>query len=386
MPIEDLLIPPSVYLTDRHLCSEIYAPYMSGKRAFAVRNALPSSSLGSPRLPRVLREATSFLTSDPLLKTGGIFRINARAVEVEVLKEAYNRAQKFIVWREGNICQVSPYRKEGFGDVWVEELENTEGFGIHTAAGLIKQWYKDLPTPIFPPESYTAIDKFYGNSEDPFDAQQLLEILTPEVAWSVMPMTSRRIVTSHLLPMLSRVAEFKDWNQMTPHNLALCFAPNMLCGPDPIQDYKISTIIRRLLEAMIVHWKEDLAPEFGMDDMTFEESLRLPEATEDREDPLEEPQLSQSSADTQSNGITLLENDGDTEEEPDSKPPLPPRPQSVINEATSPNELHPLRRKPAPPLQIPPPYSTIVGPDPNSSPSAEFSASSVPRKPLPKTD
>ena len=385
IPIEDLLIPPSVYITDRHLCKEIYAPYVSGKRAFAVKNALPVSSLGSTRLPRVLREATSFLTTDPLVKTGGIFRISARAVEVEVLKEAYDRAQKFIVWREGNTCQVSPYRKEGFGDVWVDELESTEGFGIHTAAGLIKQWYKDLRAPIFPLESYTAIEKFYGNSEDPFDAQELLDILTPEVAWSIMPMNSRRIVTSHLLPMLSRVAEFQDWNQMTPHNLALCFAPITLSGPDPTQDYKISTIISRLLEAMIVHWKADLAPAFGMDTLTFEESLRLPEAIEDREDPLEEPQLAQSSEDTQSNGITLLENDADSEQESDSRPPLPPRPQPVISEAISPDDLHPLRRKPAPPLQTPPRYSMVVDSDSISSPLVDVPASSIPRKPLPKT-
>lgn len=385
MPIEDLLIPPSVYHTDRHLSNEIYAPYMSGKRAFAVKHALPISSLGSSRLPRVLREATSFLITDPLMKTGGIFRINARAVEVEVLKEAYDRAQKFIVWREGSICQVSPYRKEGFGDVWVEELDSTEGFGIHTAAGLIKQWYKELRTPIFPLESYTAIEKFYGNSEGSYDAQELLDILTPGVAWSIMPMTSRRIMTKHLLPMLSRVAEFQDWNQMTPHNLALCFAPTMLCGPDPIQDYKISTIIRPLLEAMIVYWKVDLAPAFEMDDWTFEESLRLPEAVEDREDPLEEPQPFQSTEDTQTNGITLLENDADSEEESEDKPPLPPRPQPVISEAISPEDIQPLKRKPAPPLQIPPPYSVVVGSDLNSPPLVEVPASSIPRKPLPKT-
>ena len=140
-PIEDLLIPPSAYLTDRRLCSDIYAPYMTGKRAFATGQALPISSTGDVRLPRVLRESTSFLIIDPLIKTQGLFRINARAVEVEILKEAYDRAQKFIVWRDGATCQASPHWKVGLGLVWVDELEHTEGYGVHTAAGLIKQWY-----------------------------------------------------------------------------------------------------------------------------------------------------------------------------------------------------------------------------------------------------
>ena len=140
-PIEDLLIPPSAYLTDRCLCSDIYAPYVSGKRAFAIGQALPISSTGDVRLPRVLRESTSFVIIDPLIKTQGLFRINARAVEVGILKEAYDRAQKFIVWRDGATCQASPHSKVGLGLVWVDELEHTEGFGVHTAAGLIKQWY-----------------------------------------------------------------------------------------------------------------------------------------------------------------------------------------------------------------------------------------------------
>ena len=140
-PIEDLLIPPSAYLTDRRLCSDIYAPYMSGKRAFATGQALPISSTGDVRLPRILRESTSFLITDPLIKTQGLFRKNARAVDVEILKEAYDRAQKFIVWRDGDICQASPHWQVGLGLVWVDELEHTEGFGVHTAAGLIKQWY-----------------------------------------------------------------------------------------------------------------------------------------------------------------------------------------------------------------------------------------------------
>ena len=135
-------------------------------------------------------------------------------------------------------------------------------------------------------------------------------------------------------------------------------------------------------------------------------------------DPLEQPQLARSSADIQSNGILLLENDDDTEEEIESKPPLPPRPQEVTREASPPEELPPLKRKPAPPLEIPPRYSIVMGrhhfpnnvpleddsdhdqtedvhnlpaysmahseppiPSPSTSPTP-----AIPRKPLPKTD
>lgn len=361
IPIEDLLIPPSAYLTDRSLCPEIYAPYMSGKRAFAVRQPLPISATSTPRLPRVLRESTSFLITDPLLKTEGIFRVNARAVEVEVLKEAYDRAQKFIVWRDGNTFQASPHSKVGFGKFWIEELDQTEGFGVYTAASLVKQWYKDLRTPIFPQESYAALEKFYGNSAQQPSPPQLFDMLSQDAAWSILSPGSRQILTMHLLPMLSRVSEYQDWNQMTPYNLALCFAPIMLCGPDPVQDYKISGIIRRLLEAMIIHWKADLARSFDMDGFKFEESLRLPEAVEDREDPLEESYQTRPSVDVQSSGILLIDNDEDSGEEIETKPPLPPRPQQISKEACLLAESSTVKRRPAPSLQTPPRYSMLMG-------------------------
>lgn len=363
IPIEDLLIPPSAYLTDRSLCSEIYAPYMSGKRAFAVRQPLPISATSTPRLPRVLRESTSFLITDPLLKTEGIFRVNARAVEVEVLKEAYDRAQKFIVWREGTTFQASPHSKVGFGKFWIEELDQTEGFGVYTAASLVKQWYKDLRTPIFPQESYAALEKFYGNSAQQPSPPQLFDMLSQDAAaWSILSPGSRQILTMHLLPMLSRVSEYQDWNHMTPYNLALCFAPIMLCGPDPVHDYKISGIIRRLLEAMIIHWKAELAPSFDMDGLKFEESLRLPEAVEDREDPLEESPDARPSVDVQSSGILLIDNDEDSGEEIETKPPLPPRPLQISKEASLPGGSSSVRRRPAPVLQTPPHYSMLMGP------------------------
>ena len=416
IPIEDLLIPPSAYLVDRRLSSEIYAPYSSGKRAFAVKVPLPTSTTGDLRLPRMLREATSFLITDPVIKAPGIFRVNARAIEIEILKEAYDRGQKFIVWNERYIYQASTHWREGLGDVWVDDIEQTEGFGVHTAAGLIKQWYRDLRDPLLPQSSYAALEKYYGHPDLSFETTELKKMLSQEAGWSIFPRLSRRIMTMHLLPLLSKIAEFQDWNQMTPYNLAVCIAPLMLCGTDPLEDLKVSNIMRKLLEIMIVHWKEDLALPFGNGSLEFEESLRLPEAVEDHEDPLQEAQATRSTEDAQSTGIVLLDGD-DSEEEIDDRPPLPPRRQQTSRDHSPTEGANNLRRKPAPPVQTPPRYSMIVGnrytapPDgftnsvpigdeqgdqddsitlpaynPLSPPATPSRPSSITRKPLPKTE
>ena len=408
--IEDLLIPPSAYLTDRRKSPSIYIPYTNGRRAFGVKQPLPVSTDGSFRLPRVLREATGFVLLDENIKTEGIFRISARAQTVEILKEAYDRGQRFIVWKELNAVQASSVWKEGTGDVWVEDVDQTEGYELHAAAALIKLWYKELKEPIFPPSCYQILDKHFSSPEVSLETSQLQALLSMEDEWTpISNKTSRQILTMHLLPLLSRVAEFSDSNQMTPENLALCFAPSLLHGPDPLEDLKHSSTIRRLLVAMITQWK-DLEPLLSTSFSNFQTSLLTPDPPEDRDDPPDSSETPTGSASTtavqtQIAGITLMDNessDSDLESDSRSPPPLPPRPRAATaplggtftdrkiassssSSTTAPASAGPssthnpsidvalaaamaegigpysnVRRKPAPALQPLPRYSTII--------------------------
>ena len=303
---------------------------MSGRRAFAVKHPLHTTADGSIRLPRVLREATSFILLEDNIKIAGIFRISARAQTVEVLREAYDRGQKFIVWKERSTFLASSHRRDGVGDVWVEELDQTEGFDLNVAAALIKLWYKELREPIFPPTSYQMLEKYYGNPDLELEPSQLLAMLSMDDEWTpIHNETSRHILTMHLLPLLNKVAEYEDWNQMTPDNLAMCFAPSLLRGSDPIEDLKLSIIVRRILVAMIVHWRH-LEPLLNTSYKKFEQSLRMPEAIGDREDPLEEAGSNQSlEFETQTSGITLQDNEDSDDEDEGDPPPLPPRPRAA---------------------------------------------------------
>lgn len=229
-----------------------------------------------------------------------------------------------------------------------------------------------------------------------------------EDEWSpISSKKSRQILKRHLLPLLSRVAAFKDRNQMTPENLAVCFAPSLLCGPDPIEDLRMSTIVRRILVAMIVHWESDLAPLLGIRFETFENSLRMPEAAEDREDPLEEARI-KALDETHSVGITLLDND-DSDEGMETQPALPPRPRAAtvidgileepnpfdvgVTSRTNPvnfglsNGNSPVRRKPSPfdnaPLNSMSHVDNGAFTENNPSTGPSKSTSPVRRKPAP---
>lgn len=367
-----------------------------------------------PRLPRVLRETTSFILLDSNIQTEGLFRVSARQQTVEVLREAYDRGQKFIIWHEGSTVLTFPHHQEGHGDVSISqtEAEQVEGYDVHTAAALIKLWYKELQEPIFPQSSYQALQKYFGDPQTPLEPSTLLQLLNPGVEYSILNESSRQILKLHLLPLLSLVTANAETNKMTPLNLSVCFAPILLCGPDPLEDVKILSIIRRLLTALIEHWSDSLAPALDTDTTRCLSLLQLPASVSDREDPLEEPQSNPSSSPhresinpAQISGITLLDNSkstsqppannrrhrhtlsnsssstlpsSDSEDESSSRPPLPPRPRAATLAISSPisaarstptfptttavadNPSLALRRKPAPPLHTPPRYSTLV--------------------------
>ena len=357
IPIEDLLIPLSAYLYDRRNSQDIQVPYAHGKRAFGVKVPLPTSSSGLPRLPRVLREATSFLVMEQNIKTKGIFRINAKAVTVDILRDAYKRGQKFIVWKEGDAVLTFSHWIEGTGEVMIKEIDTAEGFGLQSAAGLIKRWYAELHEPIFPESSYSHLEASCGDFNLPISAELLHALIGIDTEWSPISRTSRLIVNMHLLPLLSKVVQYQDWNQMTAYNLAVCFAPCLIRGMDAIEDARAASITTRLLEAAIKNWSSHLSTLHGVDDELFEESLRAPEAIADREDELEESNSSPTSPtrSSQIEGIVMV--DYETDEELETKPPLPPRPEGTASQSRDTDIA--TKRKPAPSVQAPPRYSTI---------------------------
>ena len=403
LPLEDLLIPPSAYLYAR---AKPRKRHSSGiKRAFGVANPLPISSDGSYRLPRVLRESTSFVLLDQNIRTEGLFRVNARAATVDILAEAYDRGQKFVIWKEKDSVLTYSHFQEGLGDVIPEEIEHTEGFGVQAAAGLIKRWYAELKEPIFPTSSYLYMKQAYSKGAATITESSLCEDLILDTDHPHIPKTSQMILTAHLLPLLAKVSENQDFNHMSPKSLALCIAPNLTRGSDQLQEVEMSGITSSFLEAAIINWKA-VSSRLGLDEIHFQDSLRAPEAIQDREDPPEQGQATpgvpdQLGVEDELDGITMVDNDEEAEDARELEPPfLPPRPDNAPDpqeHLSKPSSA--VSRKPAPftsrnPIASVPislnetgsagPGSPIEGFDASDA-KRQTTTSSVSRKPVTKT-
>lgn len=366
IPIENLLIPPSTYLTDRRISNDIFAPYATGKRAFAVTNPFPTCSNGQTRFPRVLRETTSFLLMEPNVTSEGIFRIPPNSKLRDVLKEAYDRGQKYIIWKDNEVTLPVPsYLGAEHQDEILAEVDPKDAYSVFMAAALIKAWYASLREPIFPTDSYRDLKRLYGDAQDVPDLDRLRDLFSPTSEWSLLSGRSREIVVRHLLPLLSIVAARQDQNKMTAENLAVCFAPALLCGPDQLEDAKMSSIIRRIFTHAIDMWSQGgLREACGQTAEHFIEELKLPKDEYDWDDPVEGKRRSaeiKESMEEQSRGITLQDNEklpAYTEPQSDEEvaPPLPPRSRVPSTKSSADST----KRKPAPPLVVPPRYSSII--------------------------
>ncbi|KAF4551829.1 Divergent CRAL/TRIO domain-containing protein [Elsinoe fawcettii] len=361
IPLENLLIPPAVYLHDRKVVSDIYVPYATGRRAFGSNEPLPKDSDGNRRLPRALRESTTFLLADSNVKMEGIFRIPPHSTMLGILKEAYDRGQHFIVWKEGQVAQVDP----GMDSETLNEVQETDAYGVHLAAGLIKTWYRELKTPIVPERCYDSLRQSFGSPDDEITVEALEQLVSPFSKDSVLPHTSRLILTWHLLPLLSIVTSHEADNKMTPENLAVCFSPALILGSDQLQDAKMTTVIRRILTEAITEWPHGLEEKCCTSQGEFYNALKPPARSEDYEDAL--PDYAKENAtnlDERMRHITLRDADI-----PEIAPALPPRSSSLPRSRDGQPPLSPLpRRKPAPTVAALPRYSTLMS-DPSAPPS-----------------
>jgi Rho GTPase-activating protein 1 len=316
----------------------------------------------------VLREATSFLLMEENITSEGLFRIPAHSKLREVLKEAYDRGQRYIVWKDNGVTLPVPaYPEAEHQDEILAEVDPKDAYSVFMAAALIKAWYSSLRQPIFPSESYRDLKRLFGDSQQVPDLEQLRDLFSPSSEWSFLPAISREIVVRHLLPLLDAVAARQEQNKMTAENLAVCFAPALLCGPDQIEDAKMSSIIRRIFTYAVDMWDHGLREACGQEVSAFSEALKLPADMSEWEDPVEVQRGdSRVSIDEQMSGITLQDNEKAPEPYTDAypqatssatkPPPLPPRSRVPSTKSSGDSVV----RKPAPPLAVPPRYSTVI--------------------------
>ena len=124
----------------------------------------------------------------------GVYRVSGSAVDVAKLKKAY---------------ESNPYEAE-------QMLKECD---IHSVAGTLKLYLRDLPESLFTTQIYREMFEVYQSGGSPADYLSL---------FAKIPQSPNQACIAFLIEHMVRVAQHERQNKMSLHNLATVFGPTML--------------------------------------------------------------------------------------------------------------------------------------------------------------
>ncbi|KAI3823327.1 hypothetical protein L1987_04762 [Smallanthus sonchifolius] len=158
-------------------------------------------------VPLILILMQQRLYSQGGLQAEGIFRINADNSQEEHLRNQLNSG-------------VVP-----------------DGIDVHCLAGLIKAWFRELPTGVLDPLSPEQV--IQCQSED--DCTALCRLLPP----------TETALLDWAINLMADVVQHEHLNKMNSHNIAMVFAPNMTQMADPLTALMYAVQVMNFLKTLI---------------------------------------------------------------------------------------------------------------------------------------
>ncbi|KAK6936236.1 Rho GTPase-activating protein domain [Dillenia turbinata] len=159
-------------------------------------------------IPTILLLMQRRLYAQGGLQAEGIFRINAENSQEEYVREQLNRG-------------VVP-----------------EGIDVHCLAGLIKAWFRELPTGVL--DSLNPEQVIQCQSEE--ECSELVRLLPPTEA----------ALLDWAINLMADVVQEEQQNKMNARNIAMVFAPNMTQMADPLTALMYSVQVMNFLKTLIV--------------------------------------------------------------------------------------------------------------------------------------
>ncbi|KAL2323068.1 hypothetical protein Fmac_027447 [Flemingia macrophylla] len=216
------------------------------------------------------------------MQTEGIFRINAENGQEEFVREQLNRG-------------IVPH-----------------GVDVHCLAGLIKAWFRELPTGVLDPLSPEQV--MQSQSEE--ECRQLVRLL---------PQTEAALL-DWAINLMADVAQLEHLNKMNARNVAMVFAPNMTQMVDPLTALmhvvQVMNFLKTLVMKTLRERDESMAKlnpvsdlnSFGDDEHQSSSQLILQEGSESGNDFGEEDKVFVDEEHSpQSQSSHLIENDYEME-------------------------------------------------------------------------
>ncbi|XP_036374254.1 SLIT-ROBO Rho GTPase-activating protein 1 isoform X3 [Megalops cyprinoides] len=171
-------------------------------------------------IPRVVESCIRFINLYGL-QHQGIFRVSGSQVEVNDIKNSFER---------GN-------------DPLTDEENNHD---INSVAGVLKLYFRGLENSLFPKERFNDLISCV-RIDNLYDRALYIRKILLTVPRSVL------IVMRYLFAFLNHLSQYSDENMMDPFNLAICFGPTLMPTPDIQDQVSCQAHVNEIIKTIIIH-------------------------------------------------------------------------------------------------------------------------------------
>ncbi|KFP80243.1 SLIT-ROBO Rho GTPase-activating protein 2, partial [Acanthisitta chloris] len=212
--------------TDCSLASQAFLVFIlcfpSCLSSLSILIALLYISLGqdsSQAIPLVVESCIRFISRHGL-QHEGIFRVSGSQVEVNDIKNAFERGEDPLA-----------------GDQNDHDMDSI--------AGVLKLYFRGLEHPLFPKDIFHDLIACVTMDNLQERALHVRKVLL------TLPKTTL-IVMRYLFAFLNHLSQFSEENMMDPYNLAICFGPTLMSVPEGHDQVSCQAHVNELIKTIII--------------------------------------------------------------------------------------------------------------------------------------
>ncbi|XP_048010863.1 SLIT-ROBO Rho GTPase-activating protein 1b isoform X2 [Megalobrama amblycephala] len=220
------------YLEGSNLIAKLQAKHDMLKRSIAEgyradimttsrrRNSHSRHQDSGKAIPLIVESCIRFINLYGL-QHQGIFRVSGSQVEVNDIKNSFER---------GN-------------DPLTDEENNHD---INSVAGVLKMYFRNLDNPLFPKEKFNDLIACVRTENLYERALSIRKILTTTPRPTL-------VLMRYLFAFLNHLSQYSDENMMDPGNLAICFGPTLMPTPDLLDQVSCQAHVNEVIKTIIIH-------------------------------------------------------------------------------------------------------------------------------------
>ncbi|XP_060034729.1 SLIT-ROBO Rho GTPase-activating protein 2 isoform X2 [Erinaceus europaeus] len=187
--------------------------------SLARRSSTVRKQVSSQAIPLVVESCIRFISRHGL-QHEGIFRVSGSQVEVNDIKNAFERGEDPLA-----------------GDQNDHDMDSI--------AGVLKLYFRGLEQPLFPKDIFHDLMACVTMDNLQERALHIRKILL------ALPKTTL-IIMRYLFAFLNHLSQFSEENMMDPYNLAICFGPSLMSVPEGHDQVSCQAHVNELIKTIII--------------------------------------------------------------------------------------------------------------------------------------